>query len=644
MSGNAVIGALRVVLGADTAALDKGLKDAQGSLARFAGQMKNVGLVAAGAIAGAIGGSAVAIKSALTEADKLGKLAQSVGLPVEELSKLKYVAELSDISLESLGKSVVKLSRNMSEVAGGNTTGAAAMAFKALGISVKDASGRVKSSDTIMAEVADRFAQYRDGANKTALAVALFGRAGAEMIPMLNQGAAALREGKKEAEDFGLVISKETAAAAETFNDNMTRLSRMMSGVWVHIAARLADTLANLSNTMVDAAKNGRDLEVIARALEGIMKALASTVLVASHAMKQFSTYFGAIISAAQKLGSFDFSGALNDLKQGAIDVGANFDELRQKLTEVWAPPQSWTDYRQAVAASSEAIREAITLGQQWLDQRKTDAPALPQGGENALQSYLSGIEKRRAALTAELQTIGMSEAAQESLRIKMEALTIAKEKNITVTAAMSAQINQAAASFGQLSERVKEARERWQFIEGSISTVASGLTDIVMRTKTAGEAFREMALSIIRDFTQMIIKAQLMRAATAFLGGGFGGGGGAGWVAGIPTGMNLGGYAGAFASGGSFVVPGSGGIDSRLMSMHVTPGERVTVSKDGDAPGGQVYQDNRVFSIDARGATVDAIAALNRKIDQVKAEGPQVALAAVAHANRNRPSVTRPR
>ena len=188
MAGGAIIGALRVVIGADSAALDKGLKDAQSSIGRFSSSLKGVGLIAAGALAGVAGGAAVAIRSALKDADQLGKLAQSIGIPVEELSKLKFAAELSDISLESLGKSVVKLSRGMSEIAGGNTTGAAAQAFKALGISVKDASGQVKSSDTILGEVADRFATYRDGANKTALAVALFGRAGAEMIPLLNQG------------------------------------------------------------------------------------------------------------------------------------------------------------------------------------------------------------------------------------------------------------------------------------------------------------------------------------------------------------------------------------------------------------------------------------------------------------------------
>jgi hypothetical protein len=75
-------------------------------------------------------------------------------------------------------------------------------------------------------------------------------------------------------------------------------------------------------------------------------------------------------------------------------------------------------------------------------------------------------------------------------------------------------------------------------------------------------------------------------------MGGGFGGGpsfAGAGFANGIPQGVGLGGYAGSFASGGSFVVGGSGGIDSQIRTMRVTPGERVTVSKDGEGVGGAV-------------------------------------------------------
>lgn len=43
-------------------------------------------------------------------------------------------------------------------------------------------------------------------------------------------------------------------------------------------------------------------------------------------------------------------------------------------------------------------------------------------------------------------------------------------------------------------------------------------------------------------------------------------------------------GFAGPFAMGGSFVVGGSGGIDSQLVTLAATPGERITVTRPGES------------------------------------------------------------
>lgn len=74
MAGGAVIGALRVVLGADTAALDKGLKNAEGSISKFSRQVGIAGAALAASMAAAMGGISVAVGKALADADNLGKL------------------------------------------------------------------------------------------------------------------------------------------------------------------------------------------------------------------------------------------------------------------------------------------------------------------------------------------------------------------------------------------------------------------------------------------------------------------------------------------------------------------------------------------------------------------------------------------
>ena len=102
MAGSAVIGALRVVLGADTAAFETGLKRAQGQASSF---FSSVTKIAAGiglerAVANMVSGYIEAFKAGIEHADKMAKAAQKIGLSVEEFAKLKLAADLSDVSVE----------------------------------------------------------------------------------------------------------------------------------------------------------------------------------------------------------------------------------------------------------------------------------------------------------------------------------------------------------------------------------------------------------------------------------------------------------------------------------------------------------------------------------------------------------------
>ena len=171
-------------------------------------------------------------KGAIDTGDQLNKLSQKTGIAVEKLSELAYAGDLADVNLESLATGIKKLSVNMAEAAT-NTNSKAAEAFKALGVAVKDSNGNLRSSDAVMADLADRFASMKDGAGKTALAVALFGKAGADLIPLLNQGGQGLADMADEAKKLGLVMTGETAKNAEEFNDNVKKLSLSTSALAV---------------------------------------------------------------------------------------------------------------------------------------------------------------------------------------------------------------------------------------------------------------------------------------------------------------------------------------------------------------------------------------------------------------------------
>lgn len=209
--------------------------------------------LAIGSAAGAIG---LSVRSAIDTGDSFNKLSQKTGIAVESLSALAYAGTLSDVSIEALATGIKKLSVNMNEAAV-STSGKAAEAFKALGVSVKDSSGALRGSETVLADIADQFAGMKDGAGKTALAVALFGKAGADLIPFLNQGSKGIAELTAEAEKLGLIMTGKTAKAAEEFNDNIKKLSLSTAALGRSITADLIGPLAEYTRLMVEARKEG---------------------------------------------------------------------------------------------------------------------------------------------------------------------------------------------------------------------------------------------------------------------------------------------------------------------------------------------------------------------------------------------------
>lgn len=202
-----------------------------------------------------VGAFASFVKSGIDAADGLNKLSQKVGVTVESLSALQYAAKLSDLSNEELGSSLAKLAKSASAATAG--TGDAADAFRAIGVAVKDASGNLRGTEDILLDIADRFSKMQDSAGKTAIAMRLFGKSGAELIPFLNQGKAGLEALRKEAERLGIIISGETARAAEEFNDNMTRLAASSEKTKIALVEGLLPALLRVSERMAEAARNG---------------------------------------------------------------------------------------------------------------------------------------------------------------------------------------------------------------------------------------------------------------------------------------------------------------------------------------------------------------------------------------------------
>ncbi|WP_454288896.1 hypothetical protein [Rhizobium arsenicireducens] len=289
---------------------------------------KNLAL-AAGAATAAVG---ALVKVAIDQADTMSKAAQRSGVTTEALSRLAWAGELSDVALESLTGSMYRLANGMAAAASGKDKDLAAI-FSGLGIAITDTEGRLRSADLVMLDLAQVFASLENGADKTALAVKLFGRSGAELIPLLNNGKQGLADVAAEADRLGITISTDMGRSAEAFNDNLTRVQAAMRGIVVKIAKEALPALERLSEKLADpefvenaqatAAQVVEALGTIATAIGGII----SLIQGAADAWKSFS-------GAMEWMSSHDVFG--NDVAPNPLKTA--IDNARKQRDQTISP------------------------------------------------------------------------------------------------------------------------------------------------------------------------------------------------------------------------------------------------------------------------------------------------------------------
>lgn len=232
---------VEVKITADASGLARGVAVAQGSLAKLQTQLVAIEATSAKAfsfagltgfgvsLTAAAAGMVALVKATADYGDELYNMSLSTGVAVEELSKLQYAAELSDVSNETLSKGLANLSKVM--VAAANGAQESSKLFERFEIPLRNADGTMRKATEVLYDLADAFNAMPDGAEKTNLAMDLFGKKiGGEFLKYLADGSAGLKAMGDEAERLGRVLNTEQAKAGDEFNDSMTRLAASAKG------------------------------------------------------------------------------------------------------------------------------------------------------------------------------------------------------------------------------------------------------------------------------------------------------------------------------------------------------------------------------------------------------------------------------
>jgi hypothetical protein len=291
---------IQVKVDADISGLEKGMLTAAKATAAFAAT-----------VTGLATGLAAAVKSVVNTADEMTKAAQKTGIAMDELQKLSHVAKLSGVSSEQLQGSIGRLTKGMADFAKGGAS-ESAKAIKAVGVEVKNSDGTMRSSSDVLGDIAEKFSRYRDGAEKSALALAIFGRAGLQMIPMLNGGKDAVEDARKELQDFGAVASDQLGKDSERLNDNLSRIGTFFTGIATQVAEKVVPAIANLSDGLVRFLRESGAAQAAGELLSRMFENLESIVVVTGATMAVvFGPALIASIAAVTKAIAVGLVGAL---------------------------------------------------------------------------------------------------------------------------------------------------------------------------------------------------------------------------------------------------------------------------------------------------------------------------------------------
>lgn len=195
----------------------KGFAETLGSA--FGGVAKVVGIVSGAAIA--VGGAFV--KGVMDVSDygsEVNDMSQKLNMSAGGFQEWRYILGQSGVDIGVLQGGMKKLSESAVE---------GSEAFDTLGMSQEELASL--STEELFNKTIEQLSEMEAGNERTKLASDLFGRSATELLPILNEGADGIDAMRKQAEDYGLVMSDESVAASDAFGDSASLMEQTLNGM-----------------------------------------------------------------------------------------------------------------------------------------------------------------------------------------------------------------------------------------------------------------------------------------------------------------------------------------------------------------------------------------------------------------------------
>lgn len=416
------------------------------------------------------------IRNAIDTADALDEMSGRVGVGAKELSMLQLAYKQAGMGNEAMASSLAKLSREMAD---GNA------GLRALGVNTRNADGSLRGTTAVLLDVADKFQGMEEGAAKTALAMEIFGKSGAEMVPLLSSGSEGIAEMTAMAEKLGLVIEDSTAAQAGKFNDTLELLGLGVQGVGSRIAAQLLPTLTGLTGAFLESMTSGDRLKGVADFLANSLKILFTIGVGGVEVFNSLGKSLGGGVAAILAVLRGDFAGAKRILDESKTDIEAGWSSAAKTISAAWNQQSSATV--EAGAAMLKTNKDLLAAEKAREEAAKKAAAAAVKAAEEAKKKAEEGA-KLAAGLLA--QDSGLSNdfgekwdklsAAHAAGKISLQDLTLAQKELLEQQPLMKKAMEEAAkASQAAADARNKESDGIQAFMRAQEEAAAASLKSV---------------------------------------------------------------------------------------------------------------------------------------------------------------------
>lgn len=393
--------------------------------------------LAAGASVGALSGF---VRDTIDALDRLNDLAQQTGVAADSLGGLGFAASQSGGNLDSVVAAAGKLNKTLAEAAAGKAD--AVEFFKAMGLSAVDSAGKTKTVEVAMAEIADKFAGFADGPEKAALALRGFGKAGADQIPLLNEGGAKLLENIDFYRQYS-GVTVEVTKRADEFNDVLGKIRVITGALGTSIASELLDPMQALAEQFTSTKDEASSFNVVGSALRVTLETLAVVGANVGFVFGGVGREIGAIMAQIAALGRGDLEG----FKAISEAVRADGERALEKL-------QAFENKILKLGGSPVAGQSEFGPGDSpGTSGNKPSAPRLP-GLPKASADNLTEAQRRLKSYVEALQgRIDKEERLTEIQRAQNELLAMGKDGEIP-------QVRELVLALAEKNDKLKDATE----------------------------------------------------------------------------------------------------------------------------------------------------------------------------------------